>query len=819
MTKKRISELEVLISANTTQYTKSLELVSRQLAGLNDKLEGTGKQSSASFGTFFGANIASRVLMNTVSSLGRGFMNLTKSVVELGSSYSRMSIATSTMANNMNISTEQLKGWREELAQANTYGSIADDVLRNLLLSDMHELAGEMKSVDARTGEWKTGLSALVLTMKDLAAAAGQDSGPAIKKITKFIQSGNASFVDGIIEVGNMNNAYREFGDRIGKTVQQLTTQERAEARLNLVKEQGIKVWGAYANTMQTSGKAFASIRDVWRNLRETLGKQLEPVLRVGSNAVLQFANGLREHLILSEASVISWANRVAGVLIGFVRVLGTLFSKLPIIGKGFERLKDFTLKPIQAQGSLEEQLDATGSSMGDVANETEALKKSLNGLASFDELNVLGKQEAGTGAGGVTGGGLDFGGDELDLTADGIEQINEQATKVQETIMGWLEPIRRFAEWISTATLFGHPLIKVIGEVGKALLIFGGIFLFISKVVGLVVGVLALFGGGLAALFSPITLIALAVAGVVTALWLLYNNVPVVKNAVDNFIENMKKGFEAWGQVISWTWNNVVKPVFNFLASTVKWLWTDVFKPNFERIGAVITWVWNSIIKPVFNFFVGLLTGLIIPNLLNFFAIVKWVFEGAGSIIGAMWGFVLRATQPFVDFFWGTLIPTLQGIRSKIFDVFSQSGIGGFISGFWNTIVGGVKKGINAVIGHINGIIDRINTMIWNINYVGKNIPGWQNITFRVPKIPELATGGVVTGDTLARLGEGGNREAVIPLDRNTEWADIIASKLNSNGGEQRITIKIGDEVLYDKVVERINEKSLLSNGLVLNI
>ena len=43
---------------------------------------------------------------------------------------------------------------------------------------------------------------------------------------------------------------------------------------------------------------------------------------------------------------------------------------------------------------------------------------------------------------------------------------------------------------------------------------------------------------------------------------------------------------------------------------------------------------------------------------------------------------------------------------------------------------------------------------------------------------IPRLASGGLVNASTVAMIGERG-REAVIPLDRNTEWAEILSSIL----------------------------------------
>ena len=50
-----------------------------------------------------------------------------------------------------------------------------------------------------------------------------------------------------------------------------------------------------------------------------------------------------------------------------------------------------------------------------------------------------------------------------------------------------------------------------------------------------------------------------------------------------------------------------------------------------------------------------------------------------------------------------------------------------------------------------------------------------------------KLATGGVVTSPTLAMVGEAG-KEAVVPLENNTEWLDKLADKLASKMGRNTV-------------------------------
>jgi hypothetical protein len=90
------------------------------------------------------------------------------------------------------------------------------------------------------------------------------------------------------------------------------------------------------------------------------------------------------------------------------------------------------------------------------------------------------------------------------------------------------------------------------------------------------------------------------------------------------------------------------------------------------------------------------------------------------------------------------------------------------------------IYKGIKATMGFVANVISapfkaafRAVASLWN-NTVGKLsfkvpwwVPGLGNKGFDVPDIPELAKGGIVTGPTLAMIGEGREPEAVIPLSK----------------------------------------------------
>ena len=123
-----------------------------------------------------------------------------------------------------------------------------------------------------------------------------------------------------------------------------------------------------------------------------------------------------------------------------------------------------------------------------------------------------------------------------------------------------------------------------------------------------------------------------------------------------------------------------------------------------------------------------------------------------------------------------------------KVKDVFSTGGAvfdgikDGIVSAF-KTVVNAIIRGINRVIAipfnAINNTLDKIR----NVSIAGIEPFSGLISRFNVPQIPELAKGGVVRKATRAIIGEDG-REAVVPLEKNTEWMNTLADKVADKVG-----------------------------------
>ena len=154
-------------------------------------------------------------------------------------------------------------------------------------------------------------------------------------------------------------------------------------------------------------------------------------------------------------------------------------------------------------------------------------------------------------------------------------------------------------------------------------------------------------------------------------------------------------------------------------------------------------------------------------------------IFGGIARIIESVTNSIIKLQDSTIRF-----IEKLGPALNKLVD-----GVISAVTKLINFLISGIEYMVNLVISGVNKIIDAINSIGDNIGFTIPRVP-----EFEMPRfVPKLARGGIVAKPTQAIIGEAG-REAVMPLDNNTEWMDILADKLSDRVGtnnEQEITIR----------------------------
>ncbi|MEE1081617.1 MAG: hypothetical protein U0L19_10970 [Bacteroidales bacterium] len=176
-------------------------------------------------------------------------------------------------------------------------------------------------------------------------------------------------------------------------------------------------------------------------------------------------------------------------------------------------------------------------------------------------------------------------------------------------------------------------------------------------------------------------------------------------------------------------------------------------------------------------------------------------VVQAVPQIFGALF-------QAFGNLF-GKLWEKLQGMFTQFFGNFGETVKRIFVTAV-NGVLQFIENFINGPIDTINGFIDIINSTFGS---VGVNLGKINRI-----KLPRMAQGGVVDSATAALIGEAG-KEAVIPLERNTEnWtaplAKALAEQFESEGISTagHITVNMNNYINNNLDADEIGQRLMTS-------
>lgn len=350
--------------------------------------------------------------------------------------------------------------------------------------------------------------------------------------------------------------------------------------------------------------------------------------------------------------------------------------------------------------------------------------------LAAFDSINVLSKKDTG-GAGGETTGSGAF--EEAEV-GSGMQGVIDKLTPFRDLLNQWMQE-----------TDFS-PLINSFNNLAAACAPFSGY----------------VYDGLL--WFMQNILLPLAS-------WTIQDAAPAFLNMLAKGMEFLGKTIETVRPSFDYIWSNVLKPIAEFTGETFIWA-LDTIGQTFSDLSDLMTEKGDKINE---------------------------ILTAVGKGMELLWNVIYKPILQLMRGGISTLLRYIVRIVGDMIDVFS--GIVEFVSGVftgdwkkaWNGLVDIFKGAVNWIIDIFEGVV---NTIIDGINSISIDIPDW------VPKIggshfgpnlarleiPRLATGGITSGPTTALIGEAG-REAVLPLESNTEWMDTFADKLSDRPVNIRFT------------------------------
>ena len=438
-------------------------------------------------------------------------------------------------------------------------------------------------------------------------------------------------------------------------------------------------------------------------------------------------------------------------------------------------------------------------------------------------------------------------------------------------TVKGYTDAWANGVSWTNLAETLGGIVMIVgglylqFGKLGGAIgLILSGVALLVlgikdliengysmEGVITVLIGAVATFLGVIllvntALLASPITWIVVGIMALVAAFVVLWNECEGFRNfwinlwkTVSTWVEKTVKDIvnwfkQAWSDIknafntaISWIKEKIIQPIANFYN---KWI-----RPVIEKIIEIIT----KCVEIIINLYVGLYN-LLVDKVIK--PIAEWVSKTVGNIkdwikgavdtikgwFSDLWSKIKEIFSPVANFFkdvwnkaynavktvFSPIVDFFGGIWDKIKNKFSKLGtsIGDAISSAVKSGINGVisliERTINKAIGLINGAIKLINLLPGvNVGYVKKL------------SMPRLAKGGIIDSATIAMVGEQG-KEAVVPLENNTEWMDKLADRLAAKmASPTRVSLNVDGKELGWATINSINNITKQSGNLPLAV
>ncbi len=473
--------------------------------------------------------------------------------------------------------------------------------------------------------------------------------------------------------------------------------------------------------------------------------------------------------------------------------------------------------------GVNEEEFQAKLDACNTEAEREALIRQTLNGLysdaaAKYEENNaqILAQNEAQTKMN-----------DALAALGEAVAPINTMLTELGAEVLAALTPyIQAFAEnYLPTIR-------DALGEVGEKLKV---AFEWMSEHKTLL-GVLAGIIGGIVTaigLYNAVSAIKTAMAAAeVATVWGLVAAYAAQAAAMVVALAPYLLIVAAIAAVIAIIvlcvkhWDSITAAVKNFADKAVAWIKNAVDKivAFFKKI---IDWVvenWQGLLLLIVNPFAGAFK-LLYDNCDGFREFIDNLLKKIGEFFKNLWKDIQNTFKAVGNWFSNIFTDAWNGIKNAF------SAVGSFFRGIWNdiksifsnvgtaianAITGTVKKAVNSVLSTavkiINGFIKAINVAIDIINA----IPAVNIKKLNMLNVPQLAKGGIINSATLAVVGEQG-KEAVMPLENNTEWMDKLADRIANRNGNTPIVLQVDGKTFAQISVDSINDLTRQRGSLPL--
>jgi hypothetical protein len=828
-------ELKIIISAATKPAQDGINKVKQELQGLQGTAGKTGgamKGMGAKFAAAATVAVAAiGAIVAAVSALSMALVKLSTSTKEYRQEQAKLNAAFLSAGSTAEQATETYNNLYRFLGDSSKAAETAQALAR--ITPDKQALK-----------EWTTSLQGIYAMYGDDLAIEQMAS-----VLSETVATGEATGdVVRVLEEARVN--VDEFNAKLAQTTSIEEREAITRGVLNSITADAARIYEELNKELIENNEAQARL-DATMGRLGTVATPLATAFINLSNAILTALGPAIEWLSKALTVVINALTRAVQWVSAFIGILGG--STKAVIG---------TQQIAKSVNSASTGAKDFNKNLKDANTNAEKLKKTT---AGFDELNVISSGSTGSNSkddddGNKSGQQLPFGDFALDTA---LEKTATKATEFGEKIKGVFSDLKtKVGEW---AQLF-NPSIEAwktaFSGLGEPLALS---FESVKASIGtLWTETLSPFTGYIMEQFVPNITNSFS-----------ENFAPMFADLAETALPEFAKDFEWMCQQIDNAVNDIITPALKTL-ETITTDTFDIIGDEWEQSGKDLTdgligvkesvkkiWddLYNKILKPVWDSIVGAIQEMwekhlkdLVAEVLSFASkvgtavstvwnnflgpIVQWIITVlAPSVVGAI-DSILAVVDTIIGIVSGVVkgvLKSLGGLMDFITGVFSGnwklawSGIKNFFKGIFDGLWSIAKGIINLIIDGINGLWSGIYNVIRGlVNGIG-SIAGaigdllgkdWSfSMPNKPPKIPKLATGGIVNSATVAMIGERG-KEAVLPLENNTDWMDKLADRIASrNSGPSKIVLMLNEKELGWANIKSINAITQQTGTLQLSL
>jgi hypothetical protein len=278
----------------------------------------------------------------------------------------------------------------------------------------------------------------------------------------------------------------------------------------------------------------------------------------------------------------------------------------------------------------------------------------------------------------------------------------------------------------------------------------------------------------------NPIGIVVAAIAALIAAAVWAYQNVDWFRSGVD-------AAWSAIQAVISFAWDNVLKPIFDNWEIAISvllgpiGLLAAVVIDNWDKISGAAQWAWDNVLQPIWNGILGFINDWLIPAFQQYLAIAQAVWNGISAVVSSAWNTIggvfdwIRGGISSVMSFFGYMRDGISNAVSTIADI---------LWGPFRTAFNWIARGWNDTVGNLSFTMPS-----W--------VPGIGGKGFSMPKLPTFHTGGTFLADTPGGVGLALLRDREKILTPSSTLASSSAAAPAQGAGTTYVIVQVDGSVI----------------------